>query len=127
MWFLENAWLIPVIPTIGFFVILLLGKRMPLKGAEIGFGTLAVVRARLRHRVPVDPAGRPLFGGPRGALGTVASFGRSIIPAQAAEAGHEVASFVPPVIRQWTWWQVSDFKFTLGIQVDGLSVSSCSS
>ena len=41
MWFLENAWLIPVIPTIGFFVILLLGKRMPLKGAEIGFGTLA--------------------------------------------------------------------------------------
>ena len=61
----------------------------------------------------------------------MASFGRSIIPAQAAGqaegAGHEVASFVPPVIRQWTWWQLGDFEFTLGIQVDGLSVSSCSS
>ena len=41
MWFLENAWLIPVIPTVGYFVILLFGKRMPLKGAEVGFGTLA--------------------------------------------------------------------------------------
>ena len=40
MWFLENAWLIPVIPTVGYFVILLFGKRMPLKGAEVGVGTL---------------------------------------------------------------------------------------
>ena len=40
MWFLENAWLIPVIPTLGYFVILLFGKRLPLKGAEIGVGTL---------------------------------------------------------------------------------------
>ena len=119
MWFLENAWLIPVIPTIGYFVILLLGKRMPLKGAEVGFGTLAAsfVLAcgtvyQWIQRVDHYSAGH------EGALGTLASFGRSIIPAQ-AEAGHEVASFVPPVIRQWTWWQVSDFKFTLGIQVDG--------
>src|SRR5512145_713555 len=128
MWFLENAWLIPVIPTIGFFVILLFGKRMPLKGAEIGFGTLAAsfVLAcgtvyQWIQRVDHYSAGH------KGTLGTLASYGRSIIPAQAAGqaegAGHEVASFVPPVIRQWTWWQVSDFKFTLGIQVDGLSVS----
>ena len=46
------------------------------------------------------------------------------MPAAAtAEGGHEVAAYVPPVIRQWTWWQVSDVKFTLGIQVDGLSVT----
>jgi NADH-quinone oxidoreductase subunit L len=128
MWFLENAWLIPVIPTIGYFVILLFGKRMPLKGAEIGFGTLAasfVIACGTVYqwiqRVDHYSASH------EGAMGTLASFGRSIIPAQAAGqaegGGHEVASFVPPVIRQWTWWQVSDFKFTLGIHVDGLSVS----
>ena len=27
MWFLDNAWLIPVIPTVSFFLILLFGKR----------------------------------------------------------------------------------------------------
>ena len=35
-WFLENAWLIPVIPAIAFFVILLFGKRMPRGGSELG-------------------------------------------------------------------------------------------
>ena len=40
MWFLEQAWLIPVIPSVGYFVILLFGKRLPLKGSEIGVGTL---------------------------------------------------------------------------------------
>ena len=81
MWFLENAWLIPVIPTIGFFVILLLGKRMPLKGAEIGFGTLAAsfVLAcgtvyQWIQRVDHYSAGH------EGALGTVASFGRRSSP-----------------------------------------------
>jgi hypothetical protein len=27
MWFLNNAWLIPVIPTVSFFLIILFGKR----------------------------------------------------------------------------------------------------
>jgi ABC-type Fe3+-siderophore transport system, permease component len=40
MWFLEQAWLIPVIPSVGYFVILLFGKRLPLKGSELGVGTL---------------------------------------------------------------------------------------
>ncbi len=124
MWFLENAWLIPVIPTVGYFVILLFGKRMPLKGAEIGFGTLAasfVIACGTVYQW-IQRVDHYSAAGHEGALGTLASFGRSIIPAQ-AEGGHEVAAFVPPVIRQWTWWQVSDFKFTLGIQIDGLSVS----
>ena len=33
---LENAWLIPLVPAISFFLILFFGKRMPKKGAEIG-------------------------------------------------------------------------------------------
>ena len=40
-WFLENAWLIPLIPGIGFAVILLFGKRLPMQGAEVGIGTMA--------------------------------------------------------------------------------------
>ena len=39
-WFLENAWLIPVIPGIAFFVIILFGKRMPRGGSEIGIASM---------------------------------------------------------------------------------------
>ncbi|MEY4797536.1 MAG: NADH-quinone oxidoreductase subunit [Actinomycetota bacterium] len=35
-WFLENAWLIPVIPAIAFALIILIGKRLPMKGSELG-------------------------------------------------------------------------------------------
>ncbi|MEI7546606.1 MAG: NADH-quinone oxidoreductase subunit L, partial [Actinomycetota bacterium] len=35
-WFLEHAWLIPLIPAIAFFLIILFGKRMPRGGSEIG-------------------------------------------------------------------------------------------
>jgi NADH-quinone oxidoreductase subunit L len=122
MWFLENAWLIPVIPTVGYFVILLFGKRwFPLKGAEVGIATLSAsfvlacgtLYQWIQH---VDDA----TGGGGGAFGALRTFGRSILP---AAAGGESTAYVPPVIRQWTWWQVGDLKFTLGTQVDGLSVT----
>ena len=35
-WFLEHAYLIPVIPCVAFAVIILFGKRLPMKGSEIG-------------------------------------------------------------------------------------------
>jgi NADH-quinone oxidoreductase subunit L len=38
---LENAWLIPLIPAISFFLILFFGKRMPKKGSEIGILAIA--------------------------------------------------------------------------------------
>ena len=81
MWFLENAWLIPVIPTVGYFVILLFGKRMPLKGAEIGFGTLAasfVIACGTVYQW-IQRVDHYSAAGHEGALGTLASFGRSII------------------------------------------------
>ena len=122
MWFLEQAWLIPVIPSVGYFVILLFGKRMPLKGSELGVGTLGAsfllaCGAVYQWIQRVDD----YAGSSGGALGALAAFGHSVVPA--AGEGHEAAHFVPPVIRQWTWWQVGDMKFTLGIQIDGLSVS----
>jgi NADH-quinone oxidoreductase subunit L len=35
-WFLEHAWLIPVIPAVAFFLIIFFGKKMPKGGSEIG-------------------------------------------------------------------------------------------
>jgi NADH-quinone oxidoreductase subunit L len=40
-WFLEHAWLIPVIPAVAFFLIIFFGKKMPKGGSE--FGILAMV------------------------------------------------------------------------------------
>ncbi|HAB57153.1 MAG TPA: hypothetical protein DCE75_03785, partial [Acidimicrobiaceae bacterium] len=40
-WFLENAWIIPLLPAISFVLILFFGKRMPYKGAEIGIAAVS--------------------------------------------------------------------------------------
>ena len=39
-WFLEHAWLIPVIPAVAFALIILFGKRLPMKGSEIGIASM---------------------------------------------------------------------------------------
>ncbi len=39
-WFLRNAWIIPALPTASFVVILLLGKRFPNKGSEVGIAAV---------------------------------------------------------------------------------------
>jgi NADH-quinone oxidoreductase subunit L len=39
-WFLDNAWVIPAIPTASFVIILLLGKRFPRKGSELGIAAV---------------------------------------------------------------------------------------
>ena len=58
-WFLENAWLIPVIPGVAFFVIILFGKRLPMTAAEVGLASMAARCSSPRHGLPVDPAHRP--------------------------------------------------------------------
>src|SRR6202048_381684 len=40
-WFLRNAWIIPALPTASFVVILLLGKRFPMKGSEVGIAAVS--------------------------------------------------------------------------------------
>ena len=35
-WFLEHAWVIPIIPAVAFALIIFFGKKMPMKGSEFG-------------------------------------------------------------------------------------------
>jgi NADH-quinone oxidoreductase subunit L len=60
---LQNAWIIPLIPAASFVLILLFGKRMPRKGAEIGIAALVaafvlalVVNVQWFQRVEDPPA-----------------------------------------------------------------------
>ena len=39
---LENAWVIPALPVLSFFLILFFGRRLPKDGHEIGVGAVAV-------------------------------------------------------------------------------------
>src|SRR6266545_6278772 len=39
-WFLEHAWLIALIPGSAFGVIILVGKRLPMQGAEVGLASM---------------------------------------------------------------------------------------
>ena len=95
-WFLENAWVIPLIPAISFVFIIFFGKRMPKKGSEIGIASML------------------------GAL--VFSAGAAYQWVQRVNGAPEGA-FVSPVIRTWTWWQNDGVSLGVGQHVDGLTVS----
>ena len=94
-WFLDNAWLVPVVPTIGFALIVLFGKRLPKKGSELGVLSIFVSLV--------------LAGG--AAWQWIQ---------RVSAAGEE--QFISPVVRTWTWWQAGGVKFTIGQHVDGLTV-----
>ena len=40
-WFLENVWIIPLLPALSFFGILFFGKKMPKGGAELGIAAIS--------------------------------------------------------------------------------------
>ncbi|MFM7046989.1 MAG: NADH-quinone oxidoreductase subunit L [Actinomycetota bacterium] len=94
-WFLNNAWLAPVVPTIGFALIVLFGKRLPKKGSEIGVLSLLVSLV----------------------LATGAAWQWIQRVNSAADE-----QFVSPVVRTWTWWQSGGVQFTIGQHIDGLTV-----
>jgi NADH-quinone oxidoreductase subunit L len=116
MWFLENAWLVPLIPAVCFAIILLFGKHLPTKGSGIGIAGVGAsfllsCGAAWQWIQHVNAAGG------EHALGGLL---QSVLP-RAAEGGHEEI-VVEPIIRTVTWWQSGGVDFTAGIQVDGLSV-----
>lgn len=94
-WFLGHAWLIPVVPAIAFALIILIGKRLPMKGSELG------VLSMLSSLVLAAGAGYQWI--------------------QRTNSASE-EQFVEPVIKSWSWWQSGGFSFGIGQHIDGLSV-----
>ncbi len=114
MFFLDWAWLIPLIPAVSFVVILLFGKRMPRKGSEVGI-TALVASFVLSCGAVVQWISRVQDAQGGTALGAL---GRSV--GRLGESGSEAT--VLPVVKQVTWFQLSGIKLQAGIQVDGLCV-----
>lgn len=118
-WFLEHAYLIPIIPAVAFALIILFGKRLPMKGSELGLVSMvsALVLAIGTTYQWIQRVDSVHGGKDEGALGTMFGFARGLVP-QAGEA----EPYVEPVIRSWTWWQSGGFEFGLGQHIDGLAV-----
>ena len=120
-WFLENAWLIALIPAIGFALIIGIGKRMPFKGAEIGITSMAVSLV-LATGTALQWIQRTNSADAHSeeAVGFVRAFGQSIMPS-AAEGGHS-EPFIEPVVRTWVWWSSNGLEFSIGSRIDGLAM-----
>ena len=131
-WFLEHAYVIPLIPAASFLLILFFGKRLPYKGAEIGIAALGVCFAlalatnfqwreyvndsedveQTIHEAEDGAAVTGEEGTPTEAEGT---------PAGEEGASHEEFEVVP-VQKSWTWWSSGEVDFTAGMLLDGPAV-----
>ena len=94
--FLENAWVIPVIPAVAFALIIFFGRKMPMKGSE--FGILSMVASLV-------------FSG-----GAIMQWIDRV-----NGAGED--QYVAPIVKTWTWWQSGGMEFGLGQHVDGLTLA----
>src|SRR5262245_15228396 len=120
MWFLENAWLVPLLPAVSFVVILLLGKRFPRHGSEVGILAVGAsfvlsVGAAIQWISHVNDA----EDGESGLGGVLHALGRSVGRMNAQEHGVAV---IEPITKHVTWFQNSGVRLGVGIQVDGLTV-----
>ena len=108
-WFLEHAWVIPLVPAVAFVLIIFFGKRMPLKGSEFGVASML--------------ASLVLAGG--AAWQWIHRVNGVVDGAHSAveEGAHHVAPFVGPIIREWTWWNSGGFSFGIGQHIDGLALT----
>jgi NADH-quinone oxidoreductase subunit L len=116
MWFLENAWLVPLVPAVCFAIILLLGKRLPTKGSAVGIAGVATsfvlaCGAAWQWVQHVNAS--------EGGEHAMSALVGSVFPA-AAEGGSEHA--VEPITRAVDWFTIGGHTYTANIQVDGLSV-----
>lgn len=95
-WFLEHAFIIPVIPAVAFALIIFFGKKLPMKGSELG--VLSMVAS------------------------LVFSVGAALQWINRVNGATE-EQYIDPVIRSWTWWNSGGFEFGIGQHIDGLSLT----
>ena len=98
-WFLNNSWVIPMLPAVSFLAILLLGKRLPFKGAELGI--VAVASSLVL------------------ACGSVWEW---INHHNSSHIGDSSNAVVPALHRSIAWLQSGGREYDVGILLDGLSV-----
>ncbi len=115
MWFMQHAWLIPLIPAISFWLIILFGKRMPFKGAEIGI--TAISASFVLSLCTAFQWIQQVEDAKSAEEGLLSAFGRSVI-APLAEEGHRPV--VAPIIKSVNWFDIGGVKWPIGSQVDGL-------
>ena len=95
-WFLEHAFIIPIIPAVAFALIIFFGKKLPMKGSELG------ILSMLASLVFAVGAALQWINRVNGAT---------------------EEQFIDPVIRSWTWWNSGGFEFGIGQHIDGLSLT----
>ncbi|HMF84146.1 MAG TPA: NADH-quinone oxidoreductase subunit L [Acidimicrobiia bacterium] len=107
---LSNAWLIPLIPAVGFVVVLLVGKHLPRKGSDVAIAAVGasfvlacIALVQWIQRV-----------NDHGSSGALRGFGRAVLPT--SEGG------LTAVDHSFTWWQNGAVKFGVGTHLDGLAV-----
>src|SRR5262245_28422834 len=148
---LDNAWIIPLLPAASFFGILLFGKRLPKKGAELGIAAvgLAFVLALVTNfqwfdhvdeaehaseqEHATEPAagaeeaeshafaGAPVEAGAVDAAAPASEDGQAREPAAGAEEDEHHFA-VEPVTRSWTWFQNGGVEIDVGMLLDGPAV-----
>ena len=124
MFFLDHAWLIPLIPAVSFLGILMFGKRAPRPAswfgvASVGASWVLAVGALAQWIQRINDAESG------GAGEAVRTFGRSIVrlgAEEGAHGGHEVLPTVMPVLHSTAWWTNGGFDLRVGVQIDGLAV-----
>src|SRR5262245_58746979 len=116
---LDHVWIIPAIPAVSFVIILLFGKRLPFKGAEVGIAAISasfllscVVVAQWIDKV------ESITGHSEG----LAALGRGFLGGAEGGGGHGGAE-VEPIVHGVTWWQNNNVKFEVGTRTDGLVVA----
>ena len=134
---LEYAWVVPTITVASFVVILLFGRRLPRKGAEVGVLALAVCFLLSCVMVgewisrPADLEVEPaeehaaLVGG--GFLGgSLYASGGAQVAAAVPEGGEEEHHAEPirkPVVKEVTWFENGQVAIKAGIHIDGLAIA----
>ena len=130
-WFLEHAYVIPLIPAASFVLILFFGKKMPKKGAEIGITALGVCFALAlatnfqwrEHVNDSEHAEEAAHEEEEAAAGDEGHEGEEAPAVGGAEEGEAHEEFVvEPVTKSWTWWSNGGIEFTVGMLLDGPAV-----
>ena len=148
---LRNAWVIPAIPVLSFFLILFFGKRLPGKGHEIGVAAVGVafvlacvalvqwIDRPADLEVQAGAHGAPAPAGDHGGKGDHAPAGDHGAeeggghgtapvtleegPEKGAGGEHEAEPVRRPVVRHATWYENGPVEVRAGIHIDGLAVT----